>query len=155
MSLGDMMEHNIKTCRADDTLRACAKMMMDNRIGFLPVVDNKGILIGTITDRDIVLRAVAAGKNADSKVRDFFSDNPVHLHASDDIAEAENVMMQGHIRRLVIVDDQKKPIGVVSISDIVMHEKDFERLHDVLCKVFERTPQERTVEELVGSACCG
>lgn len=155
MNLGDIMSRDVRFCRASDAIKDCAKSMADNKIGFLPVVDDNGILLGTLTDRDIALRAVAMGKGPDTKVQDVMSGDPVHLHADSTLDEAEQVMMQGHIRRVVVVDDQKKPIGVVSISDIAKSEDDAGRLKEVLSTITERIPEERTVEELVGSPCCG
>ena len=155
MNLGDIMSRDVCVCRANNTIRDCAKMMSDHKVGFLPVVDDKGFLIGTLTDRDIVLRAVAQGKGPDSTVEDFMSRDPVHLHADSTLTEAESIMMQGHIRRLVVVDDRKKPIGIVSISDIAMHEPDANRLKEMFRTIMEHIPQERTVEEFVGTPCCG
>ena len=148
MTVNKIMERDIKMCGLNDTIQDCARMMEQHRIGFLPVVGSNGELVGTITDRDIVLRAVAKGKGTDCLVKDVYSDNPLHLDEDADISEAEDLMADGHIRRLVIVNAQNKPVGVVAISDIVRNEDDPKRLHSILVKVMEPMQAERTVEEV-------
>ena len=148
MTVSNIMQRDIKCCGLSDTIQACAKTMAQNKIGFLPVVGASGELVGTITDRDIVLRAVATGKGPDCKVQDVYSDNPVHVTEDSDISEAEELMAEGHIRRLVVLNGQLKPVGVISLSDIVRNEKDSKRLHESLIRIMEKTSAERTVEEV-------
>lgn len=155
MTLSEVMTPDPKVCRENDSIQSCARIMADNNLGFLPVVDENGILIGTVTDRDITIRATAKGKSHDTKVRDVYSDNPVHLRKEDALALAEDLMMDAHIRRLVVVDDAKKPIGVVSASDVGRCEKNTQRVALVFGTILKPMPQGRTVEELVGSSCCG
>ena len=155
MRVGELMTHNPKTCKMDDTIQSVARVMAEGNFGFMPVVDNEGRLIGTVTDRDIVVRATAAGMDQMTPVREVFSDMPVHVSENDPLSKAEELMMDAHIRRLVVIDDGKRPIGVVSASDITRHETDAERLRDLFCTVLEPIPYERTVGELVGSESCG
>ena len=155
MILSEVMTPNPKTCSLEDSIESCASLMADANVGFLPVVNDYGTLAGTITDRDIVIRAVAHGKSLDTRVQEIYSDNPVHLNRGDTLAEAEDLMMEAHIRRLVVIDEDKKPIGVVSVSDIGRFEKDLDRVAGVFRAILEPMPEGRTIERLVGSMCCG
>jgi signal-transduction protein with cAMP-binding, CBS, and nucleotidyltransferase domain len=142
-------------CRLDDTIHSCAREMANRNLGFLPVVNDKGVLIGTITDRDLTIRALAEGKSADTNISEFYSDNPVHLNQHDALAQAESIMMDAHIRRVVVVDEQKKPIGVVLACDVAEHEEDAERIGKLFKAVLQRSAEPRTVEAFKGSSCCG
>lgn len=155
MILSEVMTPNPKTCSLDDSIQSCAKLMSDANLGFLPVVDEYGMLEGVITDRDIAMRATAQGKGPETRVRFVQSDNPLHLEKEDSLAQAEDLMMEGHVRRIVIIDEERKPIGVVSTSDICRCEKDLERMADVFGTICEPTAEGRTVERFVGSSCCG
>jgi len=155
MKLGEIMSRDVRTCGLNSSIADCAKMMEQFKIGFLPIVDEGGALVGVLTDRDIVRRAVAAGKGPDAKAKEIYSDEPVHLHADDTLTDAEEAMMQGRIRRLVVIDDEKKPVGIISLTEIVRYESDASRLKDVLGSILEPMREERTVEELVGTPCCG
>jgi len=155
MKLGDIMSRDVRTCTMSSSIGDCAKMMEEFKIGFLPVVDDNGVLVGTLTDRDIVRRAVAAGKGPDAKVEDIYSDEPVHLHSEGTLSDAEDAMMHGRIRRLVIIDDEKKPIGIISLAEIVRNEADPKRLKEVLESILEPMREERTVEALAGTPCYG
>jgi len=154
MILSEVMTAEVKVCRETDSILECAQMMADFSIGFLPVVNEEGALTGTVTDRDITLRAVAKGLDLNDPVKAITSDHPIHLEAGDTLEEAERLMMEGHIRRIVVVDEQKHPIGVVSASDVVRHEQDSAKIKHLYSRVCEPTGQERTVEQFAGMACC-
>ena len=155
MTLSDIMTPNPKCCNLKHTIQDCAKMMVEFGVGILPVVDDRGKLIGTVTDRDIVKRAVAHNKPANTKVQDVYSDQPVHLHENDTVEQAEELMREGHIRRLIVIDDQKRPAGVVSVGDIAKSAEDAERFKETLSVISEKTESERTIEQLIGSESCG
>ena len=155
MSLSEVMTPDPITCRLEDSIQDCARLMADHNLGFLPVVDEYGTLVGTITDRDIVIRSAARGEPLTTRIQEIYSDNPIHLSPEDTLAQAEDLMMDAHIRRLVAVDDEKKPVGVLSLSDIGRFDKDLRRVGNVFAAVLEPMPQGRTIEGLIGSACCG
>ena len=145
MTLSEVMTPEAKVCRETDSIIECAQIMADFGVGFLPVVNDEGELVGTVTDRDITLRAVAKGMDLEG---------PIHLQEGDSLAQAEELMMEGHIRRIVVVDDSKHPVGVVSLSDIVRNEDD-SKAREVYETVAEPIEQERTVEQFAGMGCCG
>jgi len=154
MTLSEVMTPEAKVCRETDAIIECAQIMADFGVGFLPVVNDEGELVGTVTDRDITLRAVAKGMYLEGPIGEIMSDKPIHLQEGDSLAQAEELMMEGHIRRIVVVDDSKHPVGVVSLSDIVRNEDD-SRAREVYETVAEPIEQERTVEQFAGMGCCG
>src|SRR5689334_10474674 len=106
------------------TLRQVAKVMRDQKIGDVLVTDDAGKLCGILTDRDIVVRVLAEGKDVDTATaRDMLSKKPVTLRPTASVDEAVQLMQDNAIRRLPVVDKDGRPIGIVSIGDLA-REKD-------------------------------
>ncbi len=116
----EIMTSNPVSCRADDSIVSVADTMRKEDIGSLPVVDpGQQRLIGMVTDRDIVVKVVAAGGDVRSaKVKDAMTPNPVSVREDDDMDEAVQVMAQRQIRRVPVVDATGKLTGIVSQADI-------------------------------------
>jgi CBS domain-containing protein len=123
MKIREIMSTEIKKATPDNTLIDIAAMMRDEDIGALPVVQD-GELRGIVTDRDIVVRAIAEGKEpSTTTVQEVLSEEVESVEPDDDIEEAANVMAAHQIRRLPVVEDGKL-IGMVSLGDIsVKHEE--------------------------------
>ncbi|HEX6832526.1 MAG TPA: CBS domain-containing protein [Rudaea sp.] len=115
--VSQVMTRNVQLARPDDSIREAARMMAQNDIGSLPVGDENR-LVGMITDRDIVVRAVADGKDVNTKVRDVMTDEIRYCYDDDDIdAVAENMSNLG-IRRLCVIDRDQRLVGIVSLSNV-------------------------------------
>jgi CBS domain-containing protein len=108
--------------REDDMLIAAARVMRDNAVGVVMVVRD-GRLCGLVTDRDIVVRALAAGRRdaADIPVRDVCSSDPVTVGPDDDVGAAVRLMRERAVRRLPVVEDGH-PVGMVSIGDLAAEQ---------------------------------
>jgi CBS domain-containing protein len=118
MKIGDVMTRNVQVIGPDESLIEAARLMKEQDTGFLPVCDGNKIL-GSITDRDIVIRAVAAGMNGSSTiVRQAMSHGIAWVRADDDVKQAAEKMANEQIRRLIVVDENKKLVGVVSLGDL-------------------------------------
>ncbi len=120
------------TCRPEDTLESAAQLMLEHDLGCLPVVDAEGRLAGVITDRDAVL-AVYARRVAFGSVRveAAMARNVITCTIHDDVAQVEHWMATHKIRRIPVVDEAGKPIGVVTLSDVARAAL---RGHDVSSK---------------------
>ena len=119
----DVMKTNLQVVREDDSLRVAAETMAAANVGFLPVCDDWGKAIGTITDRDIVVRAVAQTFDPDlRRVSEIMSRNVVTCRPDDDLVMAEQFMSQYQVSRLAVTDDDDILVGVISLSDIAEHE---------------------------------
>ena len=114
----DIMTKQVHTVREDAPVLEVACIMRDQRIGDVLVTDEDGALCGIVTDRDIVVRAVAAGLPLDqTKVREICSEDLVQVDATASIEEIIQIMREHAIRRVPVVHGHK-PIGIVSIGDL-------------------------------------
>jgi CBS domain-containing protein len=117
------MKTDVQTIREWDSLRDAAELMALSKVGFLPVCDENGHVVGTVTDRDIVVRAAAAGLALDDTyVREIMTRDAIACRPDDDITVAEQLMAQYHVARIVVTDDRNALVGVISLSDIAERE---------------------------------
>jgi CBS domain-containing protein len=122
MKVSEIMTSDVHIVAPDDTIQEAARKMEDTDVGFLPVGENDR-LIGMVTDRDIALRAVAQGKDPkNTKVRDVMTSRVLYCTADEEVEEIASNMADLRIRRLPIVNKQKRLVGVVSIGDIAFRE---------------------------------
>jgi CBS domain-containing protein len=113
------MTSPVVTARTDDTLVGVARAMRDLDIGAMPVVDAAGAFLGIVTDRDIVVRAIAEG-NARARVTDVVSESPLVTLSPDDlVADAVTLMGERGVRRLPVVVGGEC-VGIVSIGDLAV-----------------------------------
>jgi CBS domain-containing protein len=118
MKIANIMSSDVQIVSPTDTIQAAAKKMKDADVGFLPVGENDK-LVGMLTDRDIALRAVANGKNPKkTMVRDVMTEKVLYCVEDDEVEAAAENMAELQIRRLPIVDANKRLVGIVSIGDI-------------------------------------
>ncbi len=123
MKVYDIMSSDVQLITPDDTIQAAAQKMVDADVGFLPVGENDK-LVGMVTDRDIALRAVARGKNpASTRVREVMTDKVLYCLEDEDVEQAADTMANLRIRRLPIIDDDKRLVGVLSLGDIAFKHK--------------------------------
>jgi len=118
----DIMETDVEFVSADDTVEQAARKMADLDIGALPVCNPEKRLEGMITDRDIAVRVVAAGRDPKStKVRDL-ADQPevVTIGADDSIDEALATMKDKKVRRLPVIDGTQV-VGMISQGDLAVN----------------------------------
>jgi CBS domain-containing protein len=119
----DVMKAVPQSVREGDPVRLAAEIMAAANIGFLPVCEDDGKVVGTITDRDIVVRAVAPGLDPDLRsVGDFMSRNVIACRPDDELELVEQFMSYYQVARLVVTDDDDVLQGVISLSDIAEYE---------------------------------
>ena len=111
--LKDLMSHDVKVISPDMSIRDAAREMRDGDFGMLPVGENDR-MIGTISDRDIAIRAVAEGKDTGTKVRDVMSEGVAWVFEDDSVEEAAKIMSKRQVRRLPVVDRDKRLVGIVA-----------------------------------------
>ena len=122
MKLKQIMTNNIATIHLEDTLEAAARIMRDRDVGFLPVYEGKE-LVGVLSDRDIVIRAVAEGMSTKATLSRLLMTSPVVSCFEDQsVDDAAQLMHENHVRRLVILDRKTKQlVGIVSLGDLATH----------------------------------
>jgi CBS domain-containing protein len=106
----------------DQTLREVAFTMSEQDIGAMPVGEN-GRLVGMITDRDIAIRGVAEGRNPGTKVREIMTEQIRTCFESDDIDQVAREMAELQMRRLPVLDQEKRLVGIVSLGDLATSGK--------------------------------
>jgi len=119
MKVSEVMSTNVQIARPDQTIREAARMMADIDAGALPVGENDR-LVGMITDRDIAVRAVAAGLGPDTPVRKVMSSEVLYCTQDDDIEDIAHNMSDMKVRRLPVINKSKRLIGIVSLGDIAL-----------------------------------
>lgn len=118
MNIRDVMNPNTETVSPSTTLKDAAGIMAKKDIGFL-LIGADDQLKGTLTDRDIVLRAVAEGKNLESTtVGDVLTGELLYCKADQDVDQVAQNMSEKKVRRMPVVDEDKRLVGVVSIGDM-------------------------------------
>lgn len=120
-SVADLMTREVVAVAEDETLDHVARRMAENDCGAIPVVDSNGALRGVITDRDIVIRAVARGIDTmEARVRDFMTRNVVSCYEDDPINLCMRLMAISRVRRLPILNRRDCLVGIISIGDLAL-----------------------------------
>lgn len=118
MQVKDIMSTNPRYITPETTLQEAAQEMLDHDIGFLPIGENDR-LIGTVTDRDIAIRAVAQGNGvSDMKVRDIMTQKVMYCFEDDPVEKACESMCNLQLRRLIVLDNNKRITGILSTGDL-------------------------------------
>lgn len=129
MTVQEIMTKNPECCTPDMRLREVGRMMSDCDCGAIPVVDDMDTkhAVGIITDRDIVVRVVAKGEDCrEARVEQAMSRSLVTARADQDLQEAEMAMKEHQVRRILVVDDADRCIGILAQADIARHRSDAE-----------------------------
>jgi CBS domain-containing protein len=120
----DVMTSNPRTIAADKPVAEAAKLMRDEDVGLAPIVEGDR-LVGTLTDRDIAVRVVAEGRDPQSTtVRDVASTDLVTIDPQQDLDEALRLMAQHQVRRLPVVEEDGRLVGVVAQADVARQADD-------------------------------
>ncbi len=115
--ISEVMTRNVRLASPNQTIREIASQMADNDVGSLPVGDNDR-LVGMITDRDIVLRAVAKGRDPQTTVRDVMTERVQYCFDDDDVQHVAENMAKLGVRRLPVLNHDKRLVGIVALSDV-------------------------------------
>ena len=120
-------------CREDTPVVEFAQRMRDEQIGFLPIVDVKGIAVGVITDRDLALRVLAERRRPSTPVRAVMTPAPLLTCLPDEpLGTAERRMAEAKRSRALVVDKQGVVLGVISLSDVSVAEGSLERTGNLM-----------------------
>ncbi len=124
MKVSEIMTREVQTAQPDTTVEEIAALMKEEGIGAVPVLDEGGELAGIVTDRDIVVRCVAEGKDAsETTVDDILSEDPSTIEPYADVREAYRLMSNRKVRRLPVVEEGEL-VGIVSLGDISVKNED-------------------------------
>jgi CBS domain-containing protein len=117
MKVSEVMTRDVETVGPDQTAREAANFMLNTDAGSIPVTEGDR-LIGMITDRDIAVRGVAKGNGPETPVRELMTNDIVCAWLDDDVEELATKMSEAQVRRLPVIDEQKRLCGIVSLGDL-------------------------------------
>ncbi|MGA7803794.1 CBS domain-containing protein [Bradyrhizobium sp.] len=117
MKVRDAMTPDVQLCTPDDTLKDAAEAMAALNVGLLPVTDSER-LVGMISDRDIATRAVAMGRGPDTAVREIMTVDVKYCYDDQDLEEVARTMGDIQVRRLPVLNRDKRLVGIVALGDI-------------------------------------
>ncbi|KTR83779.1 inosine-5-monophosphate dehydrogenase [Novosphingobium barchaimii] len=117
MRISECMSTDVRVAAPDNTMQSAARAMADIDAGFLPVAQDDR-LIGIVTDRDIAIRGVAAGRPPETSIREVMSEEVRYCFADEDSDTVLDNMSDIQVRRLPVVEREKKLVGIVSITDL-------------------------------------
>ena len=121
MRVSEAMSRDVRVANPGQTIRDVAKIMAEIDAGAMPVGENDR-LVGMITDRDIAIRAVAQGKGPDTPVREVMSQEVKYVFEDEDLEHVAENMSDIQVRRLPVVNREKRLVGIVSLGDIAQKE---------------------------------
>jgi CBS domain-containing protein len=121
MKVAQLMTKDVRTCRQTDMLDHAVRLMWDHDSGALPVIDAFGVVIGMVTDRDACIAALMQGQPLQCvPVSVAMSKNVVACRPDDTDRAVSRLMAKHKIRRIPVVDDGQRPIGIVSLDDLAL-----------------------------------
>ena len=123
MRVSEAMTRDVCVCRPDESVCDCAKAMVRNDVGALPVAENN-LLVGMVTDRDITIRAVSAGKGPATPVREVLSKQVLYCYADQDLDYVATSMGKAGVRRLPVLDRDDRLVGLLSLADVALRNAD-------------------------------
>jgi len=136
MQVREVMTRGAECTRPDASLQEAAAKMKSLDVGALPVCGDNDRLAGMITDRDITVRSSAEGESpAEIKVSDIMTPEVVYCFEDDDVAEASRLMKEKQIRRLVVLNRDKRLVGIISLGDLATEMGDERQAGRTLEKV--------------------
>jgi CBS domain-containing protein len=125
MMVRDIMTKGVECTQPTATLREAARMMKELNVGPLPVCGDNDRLVGMITDRDIAIRAVAEGDDPDATpVSAVMTPKIISCYEDQDVSEAARLMEKNQVRRLVVLNRDKRLVGIVSLGDLAVESQD-------------------------------
>lgn len=125
MKAREIMTENPACITPDTSARQAARLMEEHDVGSLPVVENETSrrLVGVVTDRDLALRVLARGESPEVQVREVMSGNIHCCRADDSLDDVENAMARNQVRRIPIVDENNRVLGMVAQADLARERK--------------------------------
>jgi CBS domain-containing protein len=118
----DVMTKNPVYCLPTDTASQAAQLMRDENVGPVPVVESSETkaVIGIITDRDLALKIVAERRHPDAPLQEVMTRDPLVCRANDYLQSALDAMADGKVRRILVIDDRDRLVGIISQADVAI-----------------------------------
>lgn len=132
--LRELMSRDVKVIDPGMSILEAAKKMRDGDFGMLPVGEDDR-MIGTISDRDIVIRAIAEGMDTNTKVRDVMTKGIAWAYEDETVEQAARIMSERQVRRLPVVDRDKRLVGIVALGDFAVDSSEIRPAAEALAEI--------------------
>jgi CBS domain-containing protein len=135
---GEIMTRQVVCCVPEDTVEYAATIMKSEDVGPVPVVDSQAgrKLVGIVTDRDFVMKVIAEGRDPKgTRVVDVMTSKPVTCREDDDIDEAAELMTEHQVRRIPVVDEDGRILGIIAQADLATRLSKSKKTGDVVEKI--------------------
>ena len=132
--LRELMSRDVKVIDPDMSIVEAAKKMRDGGFGMLPVGEDDR-MIGTISDRDIVIRAIAEGMDTNTKVRDVMTKGIAWAYEDETVEQAVRIMSERQVRRLPVVDRDKRLVDIVALGDFAVESSEIQPAAKALAEI--------------------
>ena len=132
--LKEVMSRNVHVIGPEATIREAARHMAEGDFGMMPVGEDDR-MIGAISDRDIAIRAVAEGRGPDTKVREIMSKGVAWAYEDETVDEAAKIMAEKQVRRLPIVNRDKRLVGIVALGDFAVDRAEIKPAAEALSEI--------------------
>ncbi len=132
--LKDLMSRDVQVISPDMSIKDAAIKMRDGDFGMMPVGEDDR-MIGSLSDRDIAIRAVAEGMDANTKVRDVMSEGIAWAYEDDSVEQAAKIMSERQVRRLPVVDRNKRLVGIVALGDFAVESSNIQPVAEALSEI--------------------
>jgi CBS-domain-containing membrane protein len=136
MRVREIMTASVDSIEAADTIAYAARRMAEDDVGALPILSS-GELVGIVTDRDITVRAVAAGIDPDTPVHRIMSDQVATCSPDDDIETPLLLMAREQIRRMPVCDERNRLVGILTLADLADHDPNKKEVTETLSDICE------------------
>lgn len=137
-NIQNIMTDSVVTCTVQDNIYEAAVKMKQHDTGFIPIVDGER-LIGVVTDRDLVIRAMAEKHPGSTSIRDVMTEEVISVGPEATIDETAELMADHQVRRLPVVQDGKL-VGIVSLGDLAVHVHFADEAGEALSEISEQSP---------------
>ena len=127
----EIMTRNVKTANREATLQDVAALMREGDMGAMPIVED-GKLVGIVTDRDIVVRAIADGKDVSTKIGDVMTGEVFAVSENDFVFEAIRLMGEKQVRRVPITNEAGELVGIIAMADVALETEDQNEIAETL-----------------------
>ena len=137
----EVMTKNPVCCLPDDMVMKAAELMKSQNIGSIPVIENEQTqkLVGIVTDRDLALKIIAEGRDARSmKVESVMTREVVTCRADDDLQKALDAMAEHQLRRMPIVDNDNKVVGIIAQADVATRADQPEKTAEMVKEISQK-----------------
>lgn len=125
MQISEIMHKGITAVNVNDSVRRVAELMRQEDIGAVPVIENNRP-VGFVTDRDIVISCVAEGYSMDKPISHAMSEDVICVKEDQDVEEATRLMEDNQVSRILVVDENERSVGMLSLHDLIESNEDDE-----------------------------